>query len=71
MADFVDRYMPAYETFLPALYTQGPQRSAARPELLQPLPGFVANSDSTTYNGGGESVLCPVLKVNYCYFAVK
>ena len=26
VADFVSRYMPAYETYLPRLYSEGPQR---------------------------------------------
>ena len=32
VADFVDRYMPAYKAYLPHLYTAGP--STARPGQL-------------------------------------
>jgi hypothetical protein len=32
----VSRFMPAYETYLPALYQRGPQRADLRPELSAP-----------------------------------
>lgn len=51
--------MPAYDTYLPGLYKDGPQRGMARPELLVPA-GSSANSE-----GGGQSALSPVLKVSY------
>ena len=58
MADFVDRYMPAYDTYLPALYSKGPQRGTARPELLQP-------ADSASFALLVDEP-CPVLKVREC-----
>lgn len=65
VADFVDRYMPAYETYLPALYTQGPQRAAARPELLQPVIGGTSDGDrKSDMSHLQEGTLCPVLKVS-------
>jgi len=72
----VDRYMPAYQTYLPALYTRGPQRSTARPELLQPVPGAVADSARATRSSGSgsgvdEGALCSVLKVSCCHFAAQ
>lgn len=56
----MDRYMPAYDTYLPALYTRGPQRGIARPELLQPL--------GTTSFALLVDEPCPVLKVTWNYF---
>jgi hypothetical protein len=32
----VSRFMPAYETYLSALYQRGPQRADLRPELSAP-----------------------------------
>ena len=32
--DFVDRYMPAYQAFLPRLYAEGPERAAPERALI-------------------------------------
>ena len=35
VADFVNRFMPAYETYLPALYSKGPQRLSSQVPVLK------------------------------------
>lgn len=59
VAEFVGRFMPAYETYLPGLYAQGPQRANLRPELATPL-GEVPTAEAAV---NGDDKRSPVLKV--------
>jgi hypothetical protein len=52
----VSRFMPAYETYLSALYQRGPQRADLRPELSAPA-SVTAQQESSPRRS-------PVLKVS-------
>ena len=67
VADFVSRFMPAYVTYLPALYSTGPERRVQHTSRdLVPIPGQVPGYVEGQVPGKVQGLvpdLVPVLKI--------